>query len=231
LGAEGSRIVPEVAEAVPAPTSGGTTYTFRIRPGFRFSPPSNEVVTARTFKSTIERVANPRMNSPFAGYFSGIVGYRSYVGGKASGISGIVARAETLTIRRSRPEGGLLANLADNAACAVPLDTPAMGGLNAIPSAGPYYIASYTPRQLVLKRNPNYHGNRPHRLEQFVIAIGIDPARAVEQVEAGTADYATQLPRHAVRDWSRGTGRIVTLRRRDTSSTSSTRRSGSEFCT
>ena len=196
-GPAGSRIVPEVAEAIPVPTAGGTTYTFKIRPGFRFSPPSNEVVTARTFKSTIERVVDPRMNSWFASSFSGIVGYGAYVAGKSRGISGIVARGDTLTIRLSRPDGALLANLADNAACAVPLGTPAVGGLNAIPSAGPYYIASYTPRQqLVLERNPNYHGNRLRRLERFVVAIGVDPARALEQVEDGTADYATQLPRH-----------------------------------
>ena len=196
-GHEGSRLVPEVAEAIPVPTAGGTTYTFRIRPGFRFSPPSNEVVTARTFKSTIERVVDPGMHSWFASSFSGIVGYGAYVAGKTRGISGIVARGDTLTIRLSRPGGALLANLADNAACAVPLGTPAVSGLNAIPSAGPYYIASYTPRQqLVLERNPNYHGNRPHRLERFVVAIGVDPSRALEQVEDGTADYATQLPRH-----------------------------------
>ena len=196
-GPAGSRMIPEVAEAVPVPTARGTKYTFRIRPGFRFSPPSNEVVTARTFKSTIERVVDPRLNSRFASSFSGIVGYRAYVAGKSRGISGIVARGDTLTIRLSRPEGGLLANLADSAACAVPLGTPAVGGLNAIPSAGPYYIASYTPRQqLVLERNPNYHGNRPHRLERFVVAIGVDPARALEQVEDGTADFATQLPLH-----------------------------------
>ena len=55
---EGSRIVPEIAEAVPYPTAGGTTYTFKIRPGSRFSPPANEAVTATTFKSTIERVTD-----------------------------------------------------------------------------------------------------------------------------------------------------------------------------
>src|SRR5919198_5769234 len=58
---EGSRIVPEVAEAVPVPTAGGRTYMFTIRRGFRFSPPSNEPVTAATFKSTIERVTNLRL--------------------------------------------------------------------------------------------------------------------------------------------------------------------------
>src|SRR5207249_3176042 len=97
---EGSRIVPEVAEAVPAPTVGGTTYTFRIRRGFRFSPPSGEAVTAATFKSTIERVASPRLKSPLANvWFGGVVGYEAYATGKARDLSGVVARGRTLTIR------------------------------------------------------------------------------------------------------------------------------------
>jgi len=196
---EGSRIVPEVAEAVPLPTAGGTTYTFRIRAGFRFSPPSNEAVTATTFKSTIERVTNPRLKSPLAGTFSGIVGYRAYVKGEAREISGIVARGRTLTIRLSHADGAFLGNIAVGSACAVPPDTPAdEGGINDVPSAGPYYIASYTPRQqLVLRRNPNYRGDRPHRLDQIVFAIGVDPSRALEEIEAGKADYALELPREA----------------------------------
>jgi YVTN family beta-propeller protein len=194
----GSRIVPEVAEKVPSPTAGGTLYTFRIRDGIRFSPPSNEPVTAMTFKSTIERLTDPRLKSPFATGFSGIVGYEAHVTGKASGISGIVARGDTLTIRLARPDGGLLARLASGGACAVPRDTPVAGGLNEIPSAGPYYVASYTPRQqLVLERNPNYTGNRPRRLDQIVFAIGIDPAQGLQQVEAGEADFALELPREA----------------------------------
>ena len=145
-----------------------------------------------TFKSTIERVANPRLKSPLASQLSGIVGYQDYVTGKARHLSGIVARGRTLTIRLARPDGAFLANLATGAACAVPRDTPAdPGGINDIPSAGPYYIASYTPRQqLVLRRNPNYHGDRPHRLDQIVVAIGVDPARALQQIEAGKTDNA-----------------------------------------
>jgi SARP family transcriptional regulator, regulator of embCAB operon len=197
---EGSRIVPEVAEAVPAPTAGGTTYTFRIRPGFRFSPPSHERVTAMTFKGTIERVTNPRLKSQWANEFSGIAGYRAYVTGKASELSGVVVHRSTLTIKLSQPNGAFLVHLAEGLACAVPRDTPAdAGGINDIPSAGPYYIASYTPRQqLVLRRNPNYHGDRPHRLDQIVYAIGADRSRAVEEIEAGTADYAVDgVPRKA----------------------------------
>ena len=196
----GSQIVPEVAETVPTPTDGGRTYTFTIRSGFRFSPSSNEAVTAQTFKATIERVASPQLNSPFASQFSGVVGYHDYVTGKAPVLSGVVARGSTLTITLSQPDGSFLANLAGGAACAVPSGTPAVpGGLNDIPSAGPYYIASYTPRQqLVLRRNPNYRGDRPRHLDQMIFTIGIDSARALAEIEAGTADYAVDgLPRDA----------------------------------
>ena len=47
-----------------------------------------------------------------------------------------------------------------------------------IPSAGPYRVASYTPGQgVVLTRNPNYHGSRPHRLARIELAVG-DPRPA-----------------------------------------------------
>jgi peptide/nickel transport system substrate-binding protein len=195
-----SQIVPEVAEAVPTPTDGGRTYTFTIRSGFRFSPSSNEKVTAQTFKATIERVANPRLSSPSASVFSGVVGYHDYVTGNAPGLRGVVARGDTLTITLSQPDGSFLDSLAGGAACAVPPRTPAVpGGLNTIPSAGPYYIASYSQhQQLVLRRNPNYHGDRPHHLDQMVFTIGVNSARALADIKAGRADYAVDgLPSDA----------------------------------
>jgi peptide/nickel transport system substrate-binding protein len=196
----GSQIVPEVAEAVPAPADGGRTYTFTTRPGFRFSPPSNQAVTAQTFKATIERVTDPALKSPLARQFAGVLGYHTYVTGRSDHLRGVVARGDTITITLSEPDGAFLANLAGGAACAVPSNTPAVpGGLDDIPSAGPYYIASYTPgQQLLLRRNPNYHGDRPHHLDQITFTIGIDSSRALAEIEAGKADYAVDgLPRDA----------------------------------
>jgi ABC-type transport system substrate-binding protein len=132
------------------------------------------------------------MKSPLANSFSGIVGYKQYISGKAPGLAGVVARGQTLSIRLTRPDGSLLASLAEGVACAVPAGTPAKQGIDGIPSAGPYYIASYAPRQqLILRRNPNYHGDRPHHLNEIVYTIGIDPSRAVKEIESGNADYAT----------------------------------------
>ena len=58
-GAGGLRLVPDAARSLPTVSEDGRTYTFTIRPGMRFSPPSNQPVTAQTFKHTIERSLSP----------------------------------------------------------------------------------------------------------------------------------------------------------------------------
>ena len=63
-GAAGSRLVPEVAQSLPARSPDGKTYRFTMRGGFRFSPPSSQPVTAQTFKDTIERDPQPENQKP-----------------------------------------------------------------------------------------------------------------------------------------------------------------------
>ncbi len=188
----GSRLVPEVAQSLPVRSADGRSYTFTIRGGFHFSAPSTQPVTAQTFKYSIERTLNPRMRSPVAGDYADIVGARAFMAGNAGHISGLIARGNRLTIRLIAPAGDLPARMAESAVCAVPTDTPIEPrGERGIPSAGPYQVASYTPKQgVVLTRNPNYHGNRPHRLARIELAVGIPAQRAIAEVEAGTAAYA-----------------------------------------
>src|SRR3954454_14966314 len=45
-GIAGAELQPEVAEAMPTLSNGDKTYTFTVRSGFRFSPPSGAAVTA-----------------------------------------------------------------------------------------------------------------------------------------------------------------------------------------
>ena len=54
---------PEAATALPVVSPDGKTYTFTIRKGLRFSPPSGEPVTAETFRYSIERSLSPKMKS------------------------------------------------------------------------------------------------------------------------------------------------------------------------
>ena len=190
-GAGGLRLVPDAARALPTVSKDGRSYTFTIRAGMRFSPPSNQPVTAQTFKHTIERSVNPRMNRggpPGQMFLGDVVGAPAYFAGKTRHLAGVAARGDRLTIHLTRPAPDLPARLAVLSFCAVPTDTPNRPVSGAIPSAGPYYVASSTPgRSYTLLRNPNYHGNRPHRLQRIEIIIGA--SHPVAQIEASQLDY------------------------------------------
>jgi YVTN family beta-propeller protein len=188
----GSRPEPEVAATLPSRSADGKTYTFTIRNGFRFSPPSNAPVTAQTFKFAIERALSPKITyGPAQNYAGDIVGVAAYEAGKTKHISGVRAHGNTLTVQLTRPAPDIVSRLAVPHFCAVPPGTPVEPrGLNQVPSAGPYYVASYTPGQgAVLKRNLNYHGSRPHALDEIDYTVGVGPARIVKEIEAGTADF------------------------------------------
>src|SRR3954471_7134120 len=53
-GAEGSKLVPGVAESIPTPTNGGKTYTFKIRSGLKYS--DGEAVKASDFDNVMKRM-------------------------------------------------------------------------------------------------------------------------------------------------------------------------------
>src|SRR5262249_53242819 len=112
--------------------------------------------------------------------------------GKARHVSGIVAQGDRLTITLTRPAGDLLSRLAMPIFCAVPTNTPAPGSVSApIPMAGPYYIRSDAPGEIVLDRNPNYTGSRPRRPARIVYLTGVQTAKAVAQAGAGQVDLVT----------------------------------------
>ncbi len=194
--AGGQFFVPEVAAALPRRSADGKTFTFTIRKGFRFSPPSNAAVTAQTFKDSIERTLSPRMRSFAADFVTYIVGEKAYLAGKAQHISGITVRGNRLTVRLTEAKGDFLAWIASGFFAAVPSGTPIdPGGVRSISSAGPYYVSSYIPGQgLVLKRNPNYRGGRPHHLQEIDFTPGVPRAQAVAEIEAGRADYSLSSP-------------------------------------
>ena len=163
-----------------------------------------------------------------AGQFDDIVGARAYMAGKAAHIAGVTVRGNTLTVRLTAPAPDLPARLAQPFFCAVPSNTPIdPKGARVIPSAGPYRVASYTPGQgVVLTRNPNYHGNRPHRLARIEEAVGVPGQRAIAEVENGAADVRPRRRRrHLQRRRARGSLRPREARRDEAagSSTSSAR--------
>lgn len=193
----GWQLVPEAAAAWPTVSPNGRTFTFKIRPGLRFSPPSDQPVTATTFKYTIERALSPVLgpDAPAVSVASDIAGVPAYRAGSADHISGIQAFGDTLTITLVRPAADFPERIALSYFCPVPIGTPtiANGLEDPIPSAGPYYLSGNIGGVVaVLRRNPNYRGSRPHRLAAIVYREQPQTGEAVADIEAGNADYVAE---------------------------------------
>ena len=192
-GAAGRRLVPEVAAAPPDVSADGRTYTFQIRAGFRFSPPSGAPVTAETFRSSIERALSPRLGeeAPALSVLGDVVGAAAYHAGRAPHVRGVTVEGDRLRIRLMRPAGDLPARLALPSFCPAPDGTPAVpgGSTSPLPSAGPYYVASEDVGRTVLERNPNYGGERPRRLDRIVFLTGVGAEEALERADRGEVDY------------------------------------------
>jgi peptide/nickel transport system substrate-binding protein len=198
---DGWRLEPELAAAMPEVSADGREYTFKVRSDYRFSPPSNQAVTAETIRYSIERALSPKVAPDRLAPLDDIEGVTAYRAGKAAHISGLRAQGNTLTIRLTRRAPDFLARLALPYFSAVPRDTPlAQVGIGqtvgypretpqAIPAAGPYYIADrLNGEYTILKRNPNYSGPRPHALDAIALREGVDPGKAVGRVQDGSWD-------------------------------------------
>jgi ABC-type transport system substrate-binding protein/tRNA A-37 threonylcarbamoyl transferase component Bud32 len=195
-GAGGTRLQPEIAAAMPAISNGGRTYTFAVRSGFRFSPPSDEPVTAETFRHTLERSLSPKnefSTGPFLA--SDIAGVSAYRAGEARHISGIDVRGNRLSITLVKPAGDFLTRLSMLAFCPVPRSVPVhVKGFTTkpIPSAGPYYVASIEEHRTALERNPNYHGDRLRRSARIVYTNDVPTPEAVSLANEGDVDLLPQ---------------------------------------
>ncbi|CAN5332544.1 hypothetical protein BH18ACT14_BH18ACT14_01880 [soil metagenome] len=194
-GADGRRLRPEIAAALPQLSADRRTYTFTIRSGYSFSPPSGAPVTAQTFRQSIERALSARLGPDAPGIFflGDVAGAQAFNQGKAGRVSGLRAAGNRLSITLAAPSPDFLHRLALPFFCPVPAGTPAVANLGEVApaSAGPYYMTEHLNGEyIILQRNPNYGGPRPHALDAIALREGVDPAQAVGRVEEGTWDYA-----------------------------------------
>ena len=186
----GSRVVPDAASGWDV-LDRGRTYVFHIRRGLRFS--NGKPLTAANFAAAINRVLSPTMNTPAVGDADigpDIVGGQAVIAGKAKTASGIVASGTTLTVRLTAPRPDILARLTLPWFCPIPTDLPLdPAGVDFVPGSGPYYVAGrQVGHQIVLKRNPYYHGSRPGNPDRIVISITGTPESNVALVQKNGAD-------------------------------------------
>ena len=200
-GSDGSQVVPDLAISLPTPADGGTTYTFQLRRGIRYS--NGAPVRPGDFGYALERLF--KLNSGFASvYYGQIVGAAGCIAHPAGCdlARGIVPddAANTVTFHLVTPDPEFLDELALSVAVAAPSGTPDHDvGRRPVPTTGAYQIASYTPREVRLVRNPYFHvwsnAARPDGYpDQIVWRIGETPSAEVTAVERSAADYMLNPP-------------------------------------
>ena len=191
---QGYELEPDVAAAPPVVSRDGTSWTFRLRNGFRFSDGSP--VRADAFAQAIHRTMAPGVDSPAYVYTRAIVGAEDVHGGRAALASGVTARDYTLIVRFTREVRDFAAWTTMPFFCAVPPTLPpSPEGVRRFPGAGPYTIREYRPNErIVLGRNRYYGGNRAHHVDGFNVDLSAEsPDEKIKRVVAGRADWTYTL--------------------------------------
>jgi peptide/nickel transport system substrate-binding protein len=201
-GAEGYRVVPDLAVALPTVSDGGRTYTFQLRPGIRYS--TGVVVQPADIRRGIERALLTSGKATPASYLIGIVGASGCVAAptRCDFSKGIVTdpRSNTVTIHLTTPDPDFLYKLALPLADAVPAST-SRDARPPLPATGPYKVAGYDAKRGMIRlvRNPHFRlwssAAQPAGFpDQIVVRYGYTGASAVRAVERGAADVTADGP-------------------------------------
>ena len=195
---EGIRLVPEVAAGEPLVSDHGRTYRFRIRPGFRFSPPSNEPVTAEAFERALERILSPAMHAGTPSYVvSDIVGADDYLAGRTNDPRGRERAAADV----GHPADAAGADPARTARDVSVLRGPAghadqVGGRRSRALGRPLLRRLVHPWSAAscCAETPTTEGSARRGWRRSGTSSASRHERGVEEVEAGRADYVLLQP-------------------------------------
>src|SRR5436190_9410641 len=198
-GAEGTKLVPDLAQSVPKPTNGGKTYTFTLRKGIKFS--DGTPLTPQDVKFTFERLFKIG-NSPNAGTWYNVIqgGDACVKTPKSCSLSGIKISGQNITFNLTRGDPEFLDKLAVPFAFILPKSTPAKN--LAIPPAGTGALkwVQYSPnKQIRLARNPyfkvwNADAQPDSNPDSIIEKFGLSVEAEVTSVENNQADWMFDQP-------------------------------------
>ncbi len=197
-GSEGTQLVPNLAAAIPEARDGGRSYTFRLRPGIRYS--DGRRLRPGDFRRALERAYELNGHLAQASVLSNVVGTDACTEGRPCDLSkGIEPEKDSVTFRLSEPDPRFVSTVAD--LLPIPPQAPRRDtGTKPISGTGPYAIESYVPgRQLKLVRNPHFRvrseAARPDGYaDEIVFRIGAESGKDVTEVAQGGLDVSTVPP-------------------------------------
>ncbi|BDA86426.1 peptide ABC transporter substrate-binding protein [Aureimonas sp. SA4125] len=169
----------------------GKTFTFVLREGVKFH--NGRVMTAEDVKYSLDRVTNPKTQSPGAGFFGAIAGFDAMADGTAESLSGVTTPdAKTVKIELSRPDATFLHVMGLNFASVVPKEAVDAAGADfgrQPVGTGAFSLAEWTLGQrVVFKKNPDYWRANVPSLDGITFEIGQEPIVAMLRLQNGEID-------------------------------------------
>jgi len=196
-GPEGNELVPNLAEEIRAPTDNGTTYTFTLRPGLKYS--DGTPVRASDVRATYERIL---LNEQYgAGFLTVIKGGDACSKEKGCDLSaGVVTDdgARTIVFHLRHPMADFTYQLALPSLVIVPGTAPKKDSESVpLPGTGPYRIRDvrfdfrHQRSSFVLERNPYFVARGAAQPDGYPDRIEVSaggPTDHIAAVKAGRED-------------------------------------------
>jgi oligopeptide transport system substrate-binding protein len=198
----GTHLVPLLARDMPNVSADGRTFTFQLREGAQFVRADGSpvrAVTAEDVAASFNRLLNPHLQphqSLIPGTFvANIVGASDVKLGLAQQISGItVVDDHTVRFQLVRPDPSFLNILATPFFSVLPAEiagTDTTAFSEAPVGSGPFVLQSRVAGQsLTFVRNQHYWQAGQPLVDGIDVRLNVDPAIALEQVEAGSLDLS-----------------------------------------
>ena len=169
----------------------GMVFTFKLRDGVQFH--NGRVMTADDVKYSLDRVTNPKTQSPGAGFFGSIAGYEAISSGETESLSGVkVIDDQTVEITLSRPDATFLHVMGLNFASVVAKEAVEAAGADFGKTAmgtGAFKLADWTIGQkLVFAKNENYWREGLPYLDTVTFEVGQEPIVALLRLQSGEVD-------------------------------------------
>lgn len=196
------RVVPDLAQSLPALSADHLTYTFTLRPGLRFS--DGTPLTSQDVACSISRALSQAERSPTASpYLGHIKGATAWTAGKAPSLAGIAAPdARTVRITLDRPVTYFLPALAyptsyvvkKGLAPGINLAAPHAQALTI--GSGPFMFGRpWRYRQeLYMVPNPHWYGASHVKLKELRYRFYADTLAQFRGYQAGQIDFVWGVP-------------------------------------
>jgi peptide/nickel transport system substrate-binding protein len=197
-GSEGLTLVPDLAVAIPTPTDGGRSWSFKLRDGITYSDgtPLRALDVRRSFERIFSINADPL---GYAGFLDGAEACANAPATCDLSSSVVVDEgARTVTIKLVAPDPEFLFKLTDPTFVVLPADTPRELATAPLPATGPYKAEPFDANGgLRLVRNQLFHewsheaqpDGYPDAIEWRVAVEGEDSTAVVAADQADSTQW------------------------------------------